>query len=102
MESILISKQDLIGAIESCPFDVTGVRMNYSGRFMYGRTCLGIVGDPSDLVLFVQHVVPGIPELEDVDLSSDLRSDNMGLKMIYYWPDIRVIDDSEALKENDE
>lgn len=57
------------------------VRYEYSGRGMYGRTCLGVVVDP-------KHV------------SSVLRmnlgdrgpvTDDMGIQTIVYWTDVHVV-----------
>lgn len=66
-------------------------RFQYSGRFMYGQTCLGLVGNLNTLIEFIQWIVPEISELAESDMSN-VRSDNMGLDMIYYWPDIHVTD----------
>jgi len=78
--------------------DETGhVYLRYSGRGMYGRECLGVVGGLSDLIKFVIAVyddwrsypenwpkgfIPG-------QLDSPV-TDSMGRESIYYWPAIRV------------
>lgn len=48
---------------------------DYSGRCMFGKTCLGIVcDDPADVIA-------------DVGLHG-ARTDNMGRSWIAYWPDV--------------
>lgn len=69
------------------------IRTDYSGRFMFGKTCFGIVGNTGTLGVFMAHVAVLIPELRDYDFITNLRWDEMGLDMIYYWPDIQIIDD---------
>jgi hypothetical protein len=67
------------------------LREDYSGRGMYGNSCAGIVGDPSDIMLCVAMTAFDMgedPEDEDFEDFCDdirtLRSDNMGRDMIYY------------------
>jgi hypothetical protein len=51
------------------------VRLNYSGRGMYGKTCLAVIGEsPEDIIATV-----GI---------QGAKIDNMGLDYIVYWPNI--------------
>ncbi len=52
---------------------------NYSGRFMFGATCLGIVGpDPTAIIgLAKKYNLRGA------------RQDNLGLEYIVYWPDLK-------------
>jgi hypothetical protein len=53
---------------------------DYSGRGMFGKNCLGVVGAMHDLDTL----------LSEVEGSAEgLRKDNMGLDYIYYWPDIQ-------------
>lgn len=54
-------------------------RNNYSGRGMFGRTCLGVVGSMQDLDTLLSEVKGS---------AKGLRKDSMGLDYIYYWPDI--------------
>ena len=69
----------------------------YSGRFMYGKTCLGIVGSLNDCNAFIAECIAeamitagedGRNKRELKRLLSHTSSDNMGLDMILYWPDI--------------
>ena len=74
------------------------VHDDYSGRGMYGDTCLGISidrGQPNALLIanaMVNAIDTGLDpaellaELSDVDYASD----DLGLGSIIYWPDITV------------
>lgn len=77
------------------------VRHDYSGRGMFGRTCLGLTGDVDDLIRFVRFVERthanenvNFP-MDDTDWLDNVRDDNMGRKMIYYWPNVRVEEDDD-------
>jgi hypothetical protein len=80
------------GAIESALGDMDieprQFRYDYSGRFMYGKSCLGLTGQLRDLAEFLLYVVPET----GVDAEwQDVKMDSMGMDMIFYWPSIRVI-----------
>ena len=79
------------------------VRTHYSGRYMYGRSCLGVVGRAGDLIRFVLEIVPAIDPNKiaaagdsDVVYSEEwfeVLSDSMGMDTIFYWPEVEVITD---------
>lgn len=59
-------------------------RKDYSGRGMYGKTCVGITGGLPGLVKFVQLITEQGENLaEDIQ---GIASDSMGLNTIYYFP----------------
>jgi hypothetical protein len=59
--------------------DDYSVYKEYSGRFMFGDRCLGIVGpDPSKIVERARR--RGFKKA---------KTDNMGLDYIVYWPHIK-------------
>lgn len=80
-------------------------RDDYSGRGMYGETCVGVVGSPSELMDVIIEVIkvlandmvnaiehnPYAP-LDDFEKAVDklfsYRTGHMGMDMIFYWPDI--------------
>lgn len=82
------------------------VRDNYSGRFMFGETCFGVVVD--NIATAVSDVSEALREIiiaerrDDLDLAkeaadmledgklSECRTDNMGLDYIIYFPHITV------------
>jgi hypothetical protein len=59
---------------------------DYSGRGMYGKECIGVVGTWSDMYQFLL----ALGEDEDIRdlfaLEGAPRSDNMGLDTVWYWP----------------
>jgi hypothetical protein len=69
---------------------------SYSGRGMYGKSCLAIVGDcinPVEIGYLIYEwcesnaeVLHGeVPSLNHI---SNMHSDSMGLGTVYYWPRI--------------
>ena len=82
------------------------VRDNYSGRFMFGETCFGVVVD--NITTAVYDVSEALREIiiaerrDDLDLAkeaadmledgklTECRADNMGLDYIIYFPHITV------------
>ena len=65
-------------------------RTDYSGRFMYGRTCVGIVID--DRVYETIVSLCDILHESGIECVSDMlgiiHSDSMGLSQIIYFPDL--------------
>lgn len=83
--------------------DEEDVRFNYSGRAMYGKTCLGIVVNGSNgFAAGVQFAAAiGRYNQENLFVDEDFtpipiaafaspRSDSMGYGMILYWTGITV------------
>lgn len=77
---------------------------NYSGRGMYGKTCIGIATRTNDkFVQFLLQVAPQLdPKFEWVDGELDydhawgrLDQDQLGHDTIWFWPNIRAVADSE-------
>ena len=80
------------------------IRLDYSGRGMYGVSCLGIVMDRSEISAFkmdfvdeVADIVGGHYDKDTKDLfkrtKSAMRSpsaDSMGLSMIEYYTSLKV------------
>ena len=63
---------------------------DYSGRFMYGRTCVGIVID--DRVYEIIVALCDFLHESGIECVSDMlgiiHSDSMGLSQIIYFPDL--------------
>ena len=77
-------------------------RPDYSGRAMYGRTCPGIVtGDfdgPTFGVEFALAVQEeGFDARRVFDALGCSRQDNMGRKMIIYWPAVGRLNDDAVI-----
>ena len=78
------------------------VRTHYSGRGMYGKTCLGYTG--GNLVEFVaalaliilEYAETGTPPddawslFEQITTIGEGETDSMGIGRIHYWPGIQV------------
>ena len=102
--------QDLEYAMNDADLDIDQLRRDYSGRFMYGRTCIGIVGTSRDLMRFALLVMPQVvDELQTGDRDVipqvpeewlDIRTDDMGRDMIFYWPSVQAPDQDDETKEN--
>ena len=77
-------------ALENCDDAVESVQTDYSGRFMYGQECFGIVtSDPFRLVgsMSMSLGMDGYDDLA-IDLYSNTCTDNMGMSKIVYFPDV--------------
>ena len=64
------------------------VRTGYSGRCMYGATCVGIVGrgEATEVIGYINEDHPDLA----AKLLRGMRTDSMGLSTIYYWPNLTV------------
>lgn len=76
------------------------VRAHYSGRGMYGDTCLGYVGSEPHLFIFDLARLLAERDLDGPIYADDVRreieslsfpgTDGMGYDTIYYWRSIEV------------
>lgn len=96
-----ITRDDIETAYGWAAFDPNeDVRTDYSGRGMFGRTCLAFTGD--DPTTFIVAVISAALVREDGDTITcwdvvdalggigDTRTDDMGLGTVTYWPDLAV------------
>lgn len=86
--------------LEEIAQEVDGsTRTDYSGRGMYGSTCVGIVAsDLLQLGAAIARVVEDNDELRD-ELLSNSRTDSMGYDTIVYWTRVTC---SDAPDEDDD
>lgn len=81
--------------------------MSYSGRFMYGDTCLGFVVDrDTSLYGTIANLAASLADdgapLDDITiLFSGMRSDDLGLDTICYFPHVDA-PESEAEDRSDD
>lgn len=82
----------------------TGVEIDstYSGRYMYGATCFGIVGDINSYTQFVFRLVNDDHDLAFILADHILSMDSMGHDTIYYWTGIAGFPEDEDDDEDDE
>lgn len=78
--------KDQIEALQEVADEIGGkFRKSYSGRCMYGRSCVGIVTD-DPIACIEEAASKGI---------KGAKMDNMGLSSIVYWPDIESNDNGD-------
>ena len=63
---------------------------SYSGRFMHGRECVGVVtGDSqADFALELADKVGKLEMPELMEIMRRMKWDNMGFEQVFYWPHI--------------
>lgn len=79
------------------------LRENYSGRGMYGKTCIGVVGGDEGLAEFESALalLTVMDDLDDevngftalnalTDVQDMRRSDSMGMDRVYYYPALSI------------
>jgi hypothetical protein len=80
------------------PLEGVTVAPVYSGRYMYGQTCFGLITDDplSTVIQFTRALLEAdvrdasaLTEVLDA-LAHDVRQDQMGTQAIVYWPHIQV------------
>lgn len=86
------------------------VRADYSGRAMYGRTCVGLVGSIGDFAGFMIELGRRVAVDDDAGveydelaqaIQSDVRTDSMGLSTIFYFPQVRRANEPNEADEPD-
>lgn len=91
-----VSKTRLIDAAWDADIDMdSGLRWDYSGRGMYGRTCFGIIGRLENYAQFLLSLAA--VDAEGAEIASALAertaTDNMAVDTIYYFPRVEVTED---------
>lgn len=79
---------------------------SYSGRAMYGDSCVGLVTDMGVFVRIMGHAAVLAHEDDDCDIdflyeAGRIRTDNMGMSTIFYWPNQKWADISEDEEDED-
>jgi hypothetical protein len=75
--------------LEDCAGNAgAGFRRDYSGRGMYGETCIGVTGSTRELVGFIMLVCDEDRELADQLVR--LSVDDMGIDSIWYFPHLQA------------
>jgi len=81
-------------------------RENYSGRGMYGKSCIGFVSSDHPfnvamkLVAYLRFEMGSDCELIDVFTNAGSCSDSMGRREIIYFPSIRIEEQDEVSDGN--
>lgn len=99
---------------------------SYSGRAMYGKQCIAIVGEMSQMLCLIASVIQNAhteafeaalhADSEDekdeaceltgnvtdiIDSILEYRTDSMGLSTVLYWPHIEWVDDEEIEEDQE-
>jgi hypothetical protein len=84
-------------AIEMAAEYSEGVMHSYSGRFMYGRRCLGVeVTNPVRFALLVGTFSAQAPDPEvPIAAANGVHWDQMGKDFIVYWPDLEYVTEDD-------
>lgn len=79
----------------------------YSGRFMYGRQCVGVTCE--NVFRALAAITEGVAAEDDADLMTawveilaGTKSDSMGRDEIIYWPRMEWPDDLPRQEEEDD
>lgn len=88
--SRLSSLEDIIEGVD--------IRTDYSGRFMFGKNCIGITHDKNDeitVAMAVKDIINDLDAPEDekdwlIQQISRPSHDNMGLSVISYYPQLQA------------
>jgi hypothetical protein len=84
-----VTREQLDSLVSLLDLEDEDVREDYSGRGMYGDTCLGFVTDKSDVRIGIAFAeVFGFDDAWD--LSVNVRTDAMGRSSIVYFPGVKV------------
>lgn len=67
------------------------LRTDYSGRAMYGRTCIGFEGD-TDMSVALLQLGAALAAADLPEIADTCRSDAMGLGWIVYFPSFQAPD----------
>ncbi len=107
-QNILTPKQ--IEVLSDAIIAADGRPRSYSGRNMYGDTCLGVTTDQSP----IQFIITVCRELAKIDdpnsgtddifclLEEDVKTDSMGRGNIVYFPSIAWSEEFETLFSDDD
>ena len=69
---------------------------SYSGRGMYGKTCLAITGDIDPIEIGFYLAKTSVMENEDFPPT---KQNSMGLSIVLYWPRVPYVEEDEEIEE---
>lgn len=102
-----MDKETLIECLEALEGEtIDRIIPDYSGRFMYGKKCLGITTDSEweTAISIAKWLFNNYPdEAEDIlNALKDCRYDSLGRKTVVYFPSIQFGYDEEEEEETEE
>lgn len=96
----------IVSAFKDVAYELDVDLRSYSGRNMYGKTCLGVTLGAGQVFRFVAEVTVLVTEFGDgflteeiIDIMDRARTDSMGYDTILYFPSLSAegIEDSEEV-----
>jgi hypothetical protein len=97
MEQLITTRADLIEIAAIADLDQdSDIHWFYSGRGMYGQTCVGVVGTAQAMRFVVALGDWRATEFDYYhteavrEFTDDVRTDSMGRNTIYYFPGLTV------------
>ena len=73
-----------------CDFEDVTFTEDYSGKFMYGRECVGYICEPRAKLNILANLTVYLTK-HGIDLSKySMKEDDMGLDKIIYFPFLRI------------
>lgn len=98
MAQKVLTREALDDILDACDVDEDVVRTDYSGRAMYGKTCLGFTFEGIDeFADFLIRVTQLAAEDEECEWSAawfaGVVTDSMGKSTIFYFPGVSVEDE---------
>lgn len=87
-----VPKADVLEAMFQAGLDEDCANWAYSGRYMYGKKCFGVVGSINDYSLFLVELATQDDEGYDwaAEFAQRVRIDNMASDYIFYFPGIEL------------
>lgn len=100
----MIDSQKFIDMIREVQTDEEIEARSYSGRGMYGESCVGVTCDnPFKVIAELAFMAGSDVAEENYSLAQDIlqalgetRSDSMGRSTIIYWPRIKWVEQEDA------
>lgn len=74
---------------------------SYSGRGMFGRSCLGTEADLGEFLVVLVYGTNDENQDELAETVQNIRTDSMGLGGIFYFPGTKYVSDEEDEDEED-
>ena len=88
---------------DKCEYlETASFRSNYSGRGMYGKSCVGISGSTSECNDIITDIIIDMYDDKYDDFRNAVKTllsystDNMGYGIIMYWPDLQFEDEDSG------
>lgn len=93
-----VPKAAVLEAVFQAGLDEDAVRWDYGGRYMYGKTCFGVIGGINDFAVFLVELAT--QDVEGYDWANEfaqrVRMDNMANEYIFYFPHVELTEEEKS------